>query len=100
MAKEKTPTFYYIIFGFAALLLLFALIEVNFNLCGSFLGQNGAAAGPGWTVLEVIFLFIAGGLVYFGNESKRGIEPGWVIGAGVMVVLAICAAAGFNFAIA
>lgn len=101
MAKEKTPIQNFIIGSFMGLLLLFALVEVNFNVFNTFLGQNGAAAkGAGWTILEIVFLACAVAPLYFGAKSRNGVDNGHYIATGVFIVLAICAAAGFNFAIA
>jgi hypothetical protein len=98
--KEKTPAAYYWFGGFAGLLVLFMIIEGLFNAFNTFYGQNAAAAGAGWKILGIVCLAISGIIFWLSAKSNKGITTGSVILAGVFLVLALCAFAGFSFDIA
>ncbi len=66
----------------------------------TFYGQNTHAAGRGWFFLGIILEAAAAFVVYKGNDSRAGIKPGTIVLAGALMVLGLCAYAGFDFSIA
>lgn len=98
--KEKTPGAAYAVIAFAGLLVLFMILEGLFNAFNTFYGQNAAAAGAGWKILGIVFLSIGGIIFWLSNKIDKGITTGTVVLAGVFLVLAFCAFAGFRFDIA
>jgi hypothetical protein len=98
MKENKTAT--YVMLAIAGAIILFMVLEGLFNAFGTFYGQNAAAAGGGWKFVGIALLVGSVVVASISAKSPKGITAGGVVLAGVLLVLAFCAFAGFTFDIA
>lgn len=100
--KKNIATFFKdkenFIFLFPVALLFFMQLCAIFKW--TFYGKSVQAASGWWWLVALPCYAIAVAIIIRGENSRKGIDQWWIIGAAFFWILALCALAGFNFSIA